>query len=73
MREAVKIKKYFDRSHHFEFEHYISNGITGVSCKVKFRREWWRFWQRPEYFVVKRSFGDANEENLEHESRILKV
>ncbi|KAI8633924.1 kinase-like domain-containing protein [Xylariaceae sp. FL1651] len=70
--EAQNIRQYFERNpRFFEYVGFLNNGVTGVSCKVKLKPSWWRFWKKPQFFVVKRAFKSDSEDNMENEVRIL--
>ncbi|KAI0474290.1 hypothetical protein F4859DRAFT_514825 [Xylaria cf. heliscus] len=70
--EAGKIELYFNNHRHqFEYVRYLSNGVTGVSCKIRIKHPGGR--DKPEFFVVKRTFRDNRQQGLRAEIRMLEL
>ncbi|KAH8165969.1 hypothetical protein CIB48_g2292 [Xylaria polymorpha] len=68
--EATKIQLFFEHHRHqFEYVQYLSNGITGVSCKVRIKNTG----GRTQYFVVKRALQENKQLGLERELRTLEL
>ncbi|TRX97028.1 hypothetical protein FHL15_001822 [Xylaria flabelliformis] len=70
--EARKIELYFQRhSDQFEYERYLNNGVTGVSCKIRLKSNGDR--NTPKSFVIKRAFRENRQLHLRGEERMLEL
>ncbi|GAW17145.1 hypothetical protein ANO14919_065950 [Xylariales sp. No.14919] len=69
--EARNVEAYFNRdTDHFEYVRYLSNGATGVSCKVRLKSD--GDGQGSLYFVVKRPITQGQGRGMKDEANFLK-
>ncbi|KAI0540608.1 hypothetical protein GGR58DRAFT_511543 [Xylaria digitata] len=70
--EAARVEEYFSRDRdHFEYERFLSNGLTGVSCKIRLISDSGR--PGSQYFVVKRPILRADDRKMKAEVDLLKI
>ncbi|KAI8950080.1 hypothetical protein F4801DRAFT_590693 [Xylaria longipes] len=70
--EARKIELYFNRHRNqFEYVRYLSNGLTGVSCKIRLKSSEGR--NTSQFFVVKRTYREDRRQYLRDELRMLEL